>query len=123
MTFGDSLYLAPEYFSDIDIKGLKILRAGLKLGTFMKNRFEPDHALSHALKCTDAKQCLDFDPASGEIKQYLTGMTIPCDKDLRGWCLICVGGFPLGWAKASGGTLKNHYPKGLRLQVSERSSE
>ena len=28
----------------------------------------------------------------------------------------CYQGFPLGFAKATKGTLKNHYPKGLRTQ-------
>ena len=25
-------------------------------------------------------------------------------------------GYSIGWAKLSGGILKNHYPKGLRIQ-------
>jgi NOL1/NOP2/fmu family ribosome biogenesis protein len=28
--------------------------------------------------------------------------------------VVCVGGFALGWGKRVGGTVKNHYPKGLR---------
>jgi NOL1/NOP2/fmu family ribosome biogenesis protein len=31
-----------------------------------------------------------------------------------GWVLVTVDGFGLGWGKRTGGTLKNHYPKGLR---------
>ncbi len=31
-----------------------------------------------------------------------------------GWTLITVEGYSLGWAKITGGILKNHYPKGLR---------
>ena len=112
LTFGDSIYLAPEYICDLS--GLKVLRAGIKLGTFKKNRFEPDHALSHCLTKDDVDLYLDLPNDSGEIKQYLSGMTLNCDKDMKGWCLICVDGFGLGWAKAVGGILKNHYPKGLR---------
>ncbi|MCR5441727.1 MAG: Fmu (Sun) protein, partial [Lachnospiraceae bacterium] len=26
------------------------------------------------------------------------------------------GGYSLGWGKASGGIIKNHYPRGLRIQ-------
>ena len=32
-----------------------------------------------------------------------------------GWLAVCVDSFPLGWGKRSGGTVKNHYPKGLRV--------
>ena len=45
--------------------------------------------------------------------KYLTGECIECNK--KGWTAVCVDGFPLGWGKASGGILKNHYPKQLRL--------
>ncbi len=110
--FGESIYLAPEFMPDIT--GLKVLRAGIKLGTFKKNRFEPDHALSHCLTKDDVKLCVDLAADSVEVKQYLAGMTLNCDKDMKGWCLVCVDGFPLGWGKAAGGVLKNHYPKGLR---------
>ena len=33
-----------------------------------------------------------------------------------GWVLVTTGGMSLGFAKAAGGMLKNHYPKGLRIQ-------
>ena len=111
-SFGDSLYLTPAIMPDIS--GLKVLRCGLKLGTVKKDRFEPDHALSHALKNIDVKNFVDLAPDSPEAGQYLSGMTINCDKDMKGWCLVTTSTFPLGWGKAVGGTLKNHYPKGLR---------
>ncbi len=112
ITFGDSVYLAPEYMPDIS--GLKVLRAGLKLGSFKKDRFEPDHALSHAITAGDAINAIDLASDSPEIRQYLAGMTLNCDKDMKGWCLVTVDGLGIGWGKASNGVLKNHYPKGLR---------
>lgn len=36
------------------------------------------------------------------------------DKEEKGWALVTADGYSLGWAKLSGGVLKNHYPKGLR---------
>ena len=113
--FGDSIYLAPECLPDLT--GLKVKRAGLKIGTFMKNRFEPDHALSHALTPDEVRFCVDLPHDSLEIKQYLGGMTINCDKDMKGWCIVCTEGFALGWGKAGGGVVKNHYPKGLRISI------
>jgi NOL1/NOP2/fmu family ribosome biogenesis protein len=32
----------------------------------------------------------------------------------KGWTIVTVDGFPLGWGKLVQGQLKNHYPKGLR---------
>ncbi len=110
--FGESLYFAPEHMPDIT--GLKVFRAGIKLGTFKKDRFEPDHALSHVLRPEDVINMVNLSPAGTAARQYLSGLTIECDKDMKGWCLVCAGDFPLGWGKASGGIIKNHYPKGLR---------
>ena len=45
--FGEQLYAMPEI---ADLKGLKVLRAGLHLGTLRKGRFEPSHALPWRLK-------------------------------------------------------------------------
>ena len=39
-----------------------------------------------------------------------------CDESFKGWVLMAVNGISTGWGKASGGRIKNHYPKGLRIQ-------
>lgn len=112
LPFGESIYLAPEIMPDI--KGLKVLRAGLKLGSFKKMRFEPDHALSHALRYEDALCAVNLSADSEEAKKYITGLTLSCDASVKGWCLVCVEHLGLAWGKASGGVIKNHYPRGLR---------
>lgn len=112
LPFGESIYLAPEIMPDI--RGLKVLRAGLRLGSFKKMRFEPDHALSHALRYEDALCAVNLDANSEEAKKYITGLTLSCDASVKGWCLVCVEHLGLGWGKASGGVIKNHYPRGLR---------
>ena len=48
-----------------------------------------------------------------EIRQYLNGQTVSVS-DGKGWTLVCVDSYGLGFGKISGGVLKNHYPKGLR---------
>lgn len=109
--FGEELYLIPEKM--ISLKGLKIMRAGLHLGTRKKNRFEPAHALAMALS---PKDCMQYTECSYDSAiRYLHGETIPCSPDLRSWTLVCYQGISLGWGKAQNGVLKNHYPKGLRL--------
>lgn len=108
ISFGPSLYLSPQEMPDL--KGLKVLRPGLELGQVKKNRFEPAHAL--ALWLSTAKNAADFPAESREIMDYLKGQVIPGEQS--GWTLVTVDGLSLGWAKGSGGQLKNHFPKGLR---------
>ena len=43
---------------------------------------------------------------------YMSGETI--DGEASGWVLLRYKGLAVGWGKGSGGTIKNHYPKGLR---------
>lgn len=109
---GENLYLLPDELPDI--KKLKVLRYGLHLGMLKKNRFEPSHALSHYLKIDDVKYIENFNINEKEVLDYLRGNTINTGQS-RGWVLVCVEGVALGWGKESNGVLKNHYPKGLRI--------
>ncbi len=108
LAFGSTLFAAPAGCPPLD--GLKVLRAGLELGTVQKGRFTPAHAL--ALWLPGAGRTLNLDPDGPEVLEYLNGQTLPCAAS--GWTLVTVGGLSLGWGKASNGILKNHYPKGLR---------
>lgn len=126
--FGDNLYRLPKDAPNLN--GLKVERPGLHLGTFLKNRFEPAHALSHSLLMTEAVNYYNLSAESDEVRMYLNGQALRplCengDMDANGhglsvrnekspWILVCADGFPLGWGKYAGGTIKNHYPKGLR---------
>lgn len=58
---------------------------------------------------------MDLRAESSECIRYLKGETLPGTSENRGWVLITVDGFPLGWSKEAGGILKNFYPKGLRI--------
>ena len=109
--FGDQLYIVPEEMLTFD--KLKVVRAGWHLGTMKKNRFEPSHALALSLSPQDVKHSISFAADSDEIRAYLRGETIPFEGE-KGWYLICVDGYSLGWAKLANNMLKNHYPKGLR---------
>lgn len=108
LTFGPSLYWAPLDLPDL--RGLKVLRPGLELGKLKKDRFEPAHAL--ALWLRGCKNTLDLPGDSREVREYMAGNVLPCEK--KGWCLVTVDGYSLGWGKGDGRQLKNHYPKGLR---------
>ena len=111
--FGEQLCLLPEAAPWLD--GLKVLRPGLCLGSCKKGRLEPDHALALALHPEDALRVREL--AEDECLPYLTGQTLPCDASWSGWCLVSFCGCSLGWGKADRGILKNHYPRGLRIQL------
>ena len=106
--FGSTLYWAPEALPDL--KGLKVLRPGLELGEIKKDRFQPAHALALWLQC--CKTAVSYPADSPEIQKYLHGEALP--SSLRGWCLVQMDGYSIGWGKGDGTWLKNHYPKGLR---------
>lgn len=106
--FGDQLHLLPE---PVPLKGMKILRPGLHLGTVKKNRFEPAHALALALKSQEAANCCRLNVQ--EAEEYLRGGVFERPGE-KGWQLMLVDGYSIGWGKQAGGMVKNHYPKGLR---------
>ena len=109
--FGEHIYLVPKYMPDL--KGLKVLRPGLHIGTLKKNRFEPSHALALAIAPKEAVFVRNLDSGESTVNAYLNGQTFSAEGE-NGWYLICVDGFGIGWGKLAGGIMKNHYPKGLR---------
>lgn len=111
LKFGDQLYVAPEGLPAL--KGLKVLRPGLHLGTLKKNRFEPSHALALALCKEEVLHSHELAVSDGSATAFIGGQTFPTEGE-KGWYLITIDGYSLGWGKAAGGIMKNHYPKGLR---------
>lgn len=109
------------YLSDKDtsnLKGIKFLRNGLFLGELKKNRFEPSQPFAMALSSEDYAHTLNLSASDERISRYLKGETLLLTEEeipkKNGWQLVCTDGFPLGWGKAVGNTLKNKYPSGWR---------
>ena len=113
LKFGDQLYVAPEGMPST--RGMKVLRPGLHLGTMKKNRFEPSHALALALSADEVVHSMDLPVEDPRVQAYLNGQTFSAEGE-KGWYLITVDGYSIGWGKLAGGVMKNHYPKGLRIQ-------
>ena len=113
---GDRIYLVPAQMPDLT--GLRVQRCGLFLGVMKKNRFEPVEALAMALKAEEYPRTVSFAAEDERVKKYLKGETIdlkPEEAPEKGWCLVCVDGYPLGWAKCGGSQLKNKYHPGWRM--------
>lgn len=113
----DRLYALPE---DIKIQGkIRYLRTGLLLGECRKKRFEPSQALAMFLKRSEATSSISFTAADERVVRYLKGETVEIteaeEKGLLAWTLVCVDGFPLGWAKLVNGSLRNKYYAGWRM--------
>lgn len=113
----EGVYLLPEGIKKLP--SLRFLRTGLLLGELKKGRFEPSQALAMALKKGQFSNCVDLPMEDGRVIRYLKGETLelkPGEGNAQGWCLVCAGGFPLGWAKNNKTTLKNKYYPGWRWQ-------
>lgn len=96
---------------------LRCLRTGLLLGELKKDRFEPSQALAMALKREEFPVTVSFHREDERVVRYLKGETVPLsdgEPEVKGWCLVCVDGFPLGFAKGTGQALKNKYYPGWR---------
>lgn len=106
----DTLYSLPE--GVFDFKGLNAVRVGVRLGEFVKDRFEPSHSLAMCLKRDEIKNFVSVDCRTA--LKYLAGETLASDNS-NGWCVVGTDDYPLGIGKISCGTVKNHYPKGLRI--------
>lgn len=118
--FGEQLYRLPDM--EVDIKGLKVQRAGLHIGEFKKQRFEPSHSLALALKLNDAKNVVKLTCDNPQTIGFFNGQSVMLSDEQaaeckKGWALVCVDGYPAGWGKVNGAQVKNHYPKGLRNKI------
>ncbi len=119
-------YLLPEGMEEIKgfaqesgaVKGLRTMRSGLFLGELKKNRFEPSQALAMCLKCAEYPTVAELKGGDPNIIKYLKGETIEISGDgLRGNgknILVAADGYPLGWGRLNGLTVKNRYLPGWR---------
>ena len=113
----DKVYFLP---GDGNMPKLRYLRTGLYLGEIRKNRFEPSQALAMALSPKTFASCVLLSSKDIRTVKYLKGETIDV-ADLKpakekGWELVCVDGFSLGFGKLDRGILKNKYYPGWRMQ-------
>lgn len=104
---GEYLFYEPEGLPDFG--NLRAKRIGLYLGEAKKGRFEPSHTWAMTLRKEEVLQWME----AGRPSAYLRGEVLE-NEVCRGWVLVLFEGHPLGWGKAVGNVVKNHYPRGLR---------
>ena len=128
-----AIYAVPEAMppGDVpDLTGLRIARFGWYLGdektgcsgaagksgaarkSGAKSRFEPSHEYALGLKRDEWETVYDLSP--DECERYLRGESFEAELPFenKSWVLVCVSGYPLGWARWVNGQLKNKYPQG-----------
>ncbi|OPA81150.1 rRNA cytosine-C5-methyltransferase [Paenibacillus selenitireducens] len=120
--YGQHVYMSPVERERLD--GLKVVRPGFFIGTLKKNRFEPAHPLATALRPEEVTRWIHLSSSDDEIIRYLRGETLTLPEDrvqrgnesvpAKGYALICVDGYSVGWGKWLDGMLKNEYPAGWR---------
>ncbi|MCM3205292.1 RsmB/NOP family class I SAM-dependent RNA methyltransferase [Paenibacillus illinoisensis] len=119
--YGDRVYQSSVGASRLE--GLKVIRPGWFMGTVKNGRFVPSHPLACALNSSEAKRVINLTSASGEAVRYLKGETLNIEEArveckagaaAKGYALVCVDGYALGWGKWLDGVLKNEYPAGWR---------
>ena len=113
----DKVYYLPPVTGDF--RGLTFLRNGLYLGDLKKNRFEPSEPFALALRKGDVDGIISLSVDDQRLTRYLKGETLNIEPaeaaHTKGWHLLCVEGYPLGFGKLVGQTFKNKYPAGWRV--------
>lgn len=110
----DGRVILPPALLPAEMKKLHVRIAGIPAGEVRGTRFIPSHALFLALPASAFRCAL---PLSGEaLARYFAGETVPVPANDRGYCAVAYEGHPVGFGKADGKILKNHYPKGLRIR-------
>ena len=97
-----------------NLAGLKVSRHGWYLGLIRNGRFTPSQHLAMGMKAERMKRRLDLDPREETTERYLKGETLMIGGD-KGWTLVTLAGYPLGFGKQTGNHLKNEYASGWRL--------
>ena len=138
---GDKIYYVPEETRADRMSGrIHFLRNGLYMGDLKKKRFEPSQPFALALSRETFDSCLNFPGEDERLQRYLRGESFqlsaeeqagiffgrqkePAEQIERqssqtalpnGWYLILADGYPLGFGKLAGQTVKNKYPAGWR---------
>lgn len=116
---GDRAYLAQELPPGAG--HLNFLRNGLYIGEWKKGRFEPSQPLALAVK--NYPVCVNLFADDERVKRYLRGESLAITPEdivvkpggdtkayadiKKGWALVTVDSYGIGWGKISGQMLKN----------------
>ncbi len=104
-----------EFENDLSIvqSALYIKKAGVKLGTIIRNELIPHHELAMSTIIADGVRRIEVDKATA--LQYLRRAVMELATDGTGWALITHEQLPLGWIKILPHRINNYYPAAWRI--------
>ncbi len=108
--YGDNILILPD---NLPVPSKHIFSCGVKLGEVKSGRLVPHHHFFSAFGGEFVRK-VALTQHSPESAKYLHGEGFEYDMS-DGWVSVLIDGIPLGGGKAVGGYIKNHYPKGLRI--------
>ena len=92
---------------------LYIKKAGIKLGSIIRNELIPDHELALSNDINNQLATIEVDIETA--LQYLRRQEFKIETNLKGWALITFLELPLGWVKVLPNRINNYYPKDWRI--------
>lgn len=114
---GDALLSAPDL---PPLDGVRVLRAGVQLGTLKGKVFAPDHALAMCLSPACGLPVLALDRA-GALR-YQSGEALPAPENMSGWTLAVYEGLVLGFGQGQRRAVQESLSKGPAQAVNQRST-
>lgn len=112
----DNILAVPHFF-ETDLlavqQALYIKKAGVNLGTVIRDELIPDHELALSRIIDPLLPAIEVDVETA--LQYLRRQDINLASDTRGWALLTHQGLPLGWVKILPNRINNYYPKEWRI--------
>jgi NOL1/NOP2/sun family putative RNA methylase len=94
-------------------KNLYLKKAGVQLGTVIRNDFIPGHQWALSTLASDAVPSVPVE--LDDALQYLRRNDMKIDSGVKGWAIIVYRDLTLGLAKILPGRINNYYPKEWRI--------
>ncbi len=92
---------------------LYIKKAGVKLGTIIRNELIPAHELAISTIIASTTSSIEIDKETA--LQYLRRHEIKTVVNSTGWSLLTYRKLPLGWIKVLSNRINNYFPKEWRI--------
>jgi len=90
-----------------------IKKAGIKMGSIIRNELIPAHELAVSIIISKTIPAVDVDTETA--LQYLRKADIKIDAGITGWVLLTQQHLPIGWIKIMANRTNNYYPKEWRI--------
>ncbi|MEO8768854.1 MAG: methyltransferase domain-containing protein [Ferruginibacter sp.] len=92
---------------------LYLKKAGVKIGSIIRNEMIPDHEFALSNLATDKVISIETDLETA--LQYLRRAEVRIETNHKGWALLKYQNLSLGWIKILPNRINNYYPKDWRI--------